>query len=113
MIKCEVIEAFTLGKFNELSNIARKGEDTPGKLNVGDTFECDEEMAKYLTGGNSKDKVVVKVLEVTPKKNEIQNLPHDNGEEFIVPKTKENNNIITNGIFKEIKKTNRTKRTKK
>ena len=68
MVKCEVIEGFTLAKFNELKNIVRKGADTQGQLNIGDTFECDEEMAKYLTGGNSKGKVVVKVIEVIPEK---------------------------------------------
>ena len=68
MIKCEVIEPFTLERFNELQNIERKGVDTPGKLNVGDTFECGEELANYLNGGNEKGKVVVKVIEVIPPK---------------------------------------------
>lgn len=67
MIKCEVIEKFTLKDFNKLKNIQRKSVDVIGGLFVGDTFECDEEMAKYLTGSNSQKKVVVKVLEVLPK----------------------------------------------
>ena len=71
MIKVEVIEPFTLGKFDELKNIARKSVDTPGQLNVGDIFECEEEMFNYLNGKNDKGKVVVKLIEVIPAKVEI------------------------------------------
>lgn len=71
MIKCEVIKEFTLERFNELKNIQRKGIDTKGKLYVGDTFECDKEMADYLMGANKDGQVVVKVVEVEPKKTEI------------------------------------------
>lgn len=72
MIKVEVIEPFTLGKFNELTNIKRKGIDTYGKLEVGDVFECSEEMAEYLTGKNDKNKVVVKVIEVIPVEKKLK-----------------------------------------
>lgn len=68
MIKCEVIEAFTLKAFDELKNIVRKDEELKGKLFEGDTFECDKEMANYLLGDNEANKVVVKVIEVIPKK---------------------------------------------
>lgn len=64
MIKCEVIEKFNLKDFDKLKNIKRVGRDDYGKLYVGDTFECDEEMAKYLTGDNVFKKVVVEVIEV-------------------------------------------------
>lgn len=67
MIKCEVIKEFTLKRFNELKNIKRKNFDTKGKLYIGDTFECDEDMVKYLIGNNDKGEVVVKVIEVEPK----------------------------------------------
>ena len=67
MIKVEVIEGFTLKDFKLLKNIVRKNADKFGELFVGDVFECDEEMAKYLTGGNKLNKVVVKVIEVLPK----------------------------------------------
>lgn len=67
MIKCEVIERFTLGRFNELKNIKRKSVDTNGELYVGDVFECEKELADYLMGNNSKKKVVVKVIEVIPE----------------------------------------------
>ena len=70
MIKCEVIENFTLGEFQKISNLKRAtSKEKEGCLYVGDTFECDEEMAKYLTGGNDKNKIVVKILEVIPKTN--------------------------------------------
>lgn len=68
MIKVEVVEKFNLRDFNKLKNITRKSVNEEGKLFVGDTFECDEEMAKYLTGGNPLNKVVVKVLEIMPIK---------------------------------------------
>lgn len=67
MIKCEVIKEFTLEKFDELKNIERKRIDTKGKLYEGDTFECTEEMYKYLTGTNDKGITVVKVIEVKPE----------------------------------------------
>ena len=74
MIKVEVTEAFTLGKFNELKNIVRKSIDTPGQLNVGDTFECEKEMYEYLNGKNPKGKVVVKLLEVIPEEKEEEKI---------------------------------------
>lgn len=72
MIKVEVIEPFTLGRFDELKNIQRKGLDTRGRLNVGDTFECSEELAEYLMGENDKNKVVVKVIEVIPTEKKLK-----------------------------------------
>lgn len=67
MIKVEVIEDFTLGKFNELKNIQRKGVNTQGRLYKGDIFECDEVMASYLSGDNSMHKPFIKVIEILPK----------------------------------------------
>ena len=67
MIKCEAIADFTLEKFNELKNITRKLLEEKSKLFKGDTFECDEKMADYLTGNNALNKVVVKVIEVMPE----------------------------------------------
>ena len=68
MIKCETVKDFTLNDFNKLSNIKRKLMTQEGKLFVGDTFECDEKMAKYLNGDNDKKAVVVKIVEIMPKK---------------------------------------------
>lgn len=67
MIKCEVICWFTLNDYKKLKNIQRKTIDKDGELYPGDTFECDEKMAKYLTGENKENKVVVKILQVEPK----------------------------------------------
>ena len=69
MVRCEVIEPFTLSKFDELEQVQRKG-DNGNLLEIGDTFLCDEKMASYLTGDNSKNKTVVKILEVIPAKIE-------------------------------------------
>ena len=67
MIKCEVIENFTLGDFDKLKNIVRNSNiNRHGELFVRDTFECDEDMANYLTGANFKKACVVKILEVKP-----------------------------------------------
>lgn len=70
MIKVEVTEQFHLGKFNELRNIIRKNmnKNMDGQLYSGDTFECTEEMAEYLTGQNALNRAFVKVLEVIPEK---------------------------------------------
>ena len=66
MIKVEVLEKFSLKDFDKIQNIKRASVDEMGKLFIGDTFECDEEMAKYLLGENPLDRAVVKVIEVEP-----------------------------------------------
>lgn len=72
MVKVEVIEGFTLRRFNELQNIVRKNpdKDKAGELFIGDTFDCDLEMYKYLTGENAEKRAFVNKIpvEVTPKK---------------------------------------------
>lgn len=73
MIKVEVIEKFSLERFNELENLERVKQDAPGKLNVGDKFECSKELADYLLGDNPIKKAVVKVIEVKPIKVEAKN----------------------------------------
>lgn len=72
MIKVEVIEEFTLGKFNELKNITRKQKEQEGKLFIGDIFECDEKMVDYLIGNNTINRAVVKVIEVIPEKENTE-----------------------------------------
>lgn len=64
MIKCEVIENFTLEKFNELKNVNKVISRKDNEFGVKDTFECDKEMADYLLGNNVLNKTVVKVIEV-------------------------------------------------
>lgn len=68
MIRCEVTEQFTLKDFDRLKNIKRKTAEIKGTLLVGDTFECDESMAKYLLGNNDEGKTVIKIIEVKQKK---------------------------------------------
>lgn len=69
MIRVEVIEQFTLKDYEKIKdNIKRKSIDVKGTLFIGDTFECDEDMVKYLTGNNEQGKTVVKVIEVEPEK---------------------------------------------
>lgn len=68
MVKCVVTEDFNLREFAKLKNIVRKAKNVEGKLFIGDTFECDEEMAEYLTGKNPLNKVVVNVIEVKEAK---------------------------------------------
>ena len=67
MFRCQVIEYFTLEEYGKLKNIKRKTVEKYGKLYVGDTFECDEKMARYLLGENDKNKCVVKVIEIKPE----------------------------------------------
>ena len=68
MIKLQAIESFTLGRFDELENIERVGQDTYGRLNTGDKFECTKDLADYLLGDNPVKRAVVKVIEVIPEK---------------------------------------------
>ena len=87
MIKVEVIEEFTLKRFDELKNIQRKSIEVKGRLFVGDTFECDEDMVKYLTGNNEQGKTVVKVIEVEPEIKVLSQSPVEELEKAINVKT--------------------------
>lgn len=68
MVKVEVIEDFTLERFNELKNIQRKGKDIKGSLFKGDEFDCSKELADYLLGNNKLNKAFIKIIEVIPEK---------------------------------------------
>lgn len=68
MIKVEVLEDFTLKRFDELKNIQRKDKEEKGKLFTGDIFECEQELADYLTKNNSLGRAFVKVIKVIPEK---------------------------------------------
>ena len=48
MIRVEAIEKFDLGRFDEIKNIKRARLDVYGSIFVGDTFECEEDLYKYL-----------------------------------------------------------------
>jgi len=73
MIKVEVIEEFTLGRFDELKNIQRKSREEKGRLFVGDIFECDKELADYLLGANALKRAFVKVIRIIPEEDEFEN----------------------------------------
>lgn len=69
MIKCEAIKDFDLNDFYKLKNIVRaSARKKEGKLYLGDRFECDKKMADYLMGKNEKNEIVIKIIEVEPKK---------------------------------------------
>ena len=73
MVKVQVIETFTLARFNELKNIKRAGIEEQGKLFVGDVFECEPDMVEYLTKTNKLGKAFVRVIEIIPEKEELKN----------------------------------------
>ena len=68
MIKVRVIKDFTLREFAKIKNLVRFNYDKVGELYKNDTFECDEKMAKYLTGDNPKKEVVVEIIEIKVEK---------------------------------------------
>ena len=65
MIKCQAIENFTLNDYNKLCNVKKVIKKNDNEFSVGDTFECDEQMAKYLNGNNPKGSNVIKIIEIT------------------------------------------------
>ena len=112
-------------EFSKLKNIVRKNANTEGELYVGDTFECDEKMAEYLTGENALKKVVVKIIEVQPKKeNDViemeMTLNEEKADKIIEKANEENkeledtvNEIINNAIEVKPKATIKKKKTSK
>ena len=76
MIRVEVIEGFTLAKFNELQEIVRKNPQNAkeGELYIGDIFLCTKEMADYLLGNNKYKKPYVKIVEVIPEETATEEI---------------------------------------
>ena len=74
MVKLQATQDFTLEKFNEIKITKRKNKDEKGWIYTDDIFECNDNMADYLTGGNDRKLVVAKILEVIqePKEQEIK-----------------------------------------
>ena len=75
MVKMEIInQNCTIREFNRLFNIKRLSFDIgqpENYLKIGDTFECDEEMAKYLSGETPEQTLkIARVLEIIPAKIE-------------------------------------------
>ena len=88
MVKCKSLKEFSLRRFNEIQNLIRADENknSNGWIYVNDTFECELELAEYLTGKNEKKIVAVKIIEVIPeKKEEIkpEEKPVDNVEKIV------------------------------
>ena len=76
MFKVKALREFTYGSFDKIKNLERhnKEKKKEGTLYAGDTFECTEKIARYLTGECGY--VLVRVIEVIPeevKKNELGN----------------------------------------
>lgn len=68
MVKVKALQEFTYGKFDKITNLQRYdiNNNQHGRLYEKDTFECTEDMAKYLTGGCGY--TLVKIIEVIPDK---------------------------------------------
>lgn len=101
MVRVEATETFTLKDHAKVEIVTKKGSK-PEEFKAGDTFICDDDMAKYLTGANPLKRSVVKVLEVIPAKE-----PEKKEPEVKEPETKEPEKP------KNIKKTNSKKIDKK
>lgn len=73
MVKCEVInQEVTIKEWKRLSNIKRIKNNNeilePNCFDIGDTFETDNEFAKYLSGETKEQPIVcVRVLEIIPE----------------------------------------------
>lgn len=112
MIKVEVIENFTLEDYNKLKNVKKVISRKENEFGARDTFECDEKMADYLTGNNALNKVVVKVIEVEPKKEQWAVTKEEDGNVHVRPVV--NDKIIETPVEKIIKpKSNKNKKPSK
>ena len=101
MFKVKALREFTYGSFDKIKNLERhnKEKKKEGTLYAGDTFECTEKMAQYLTGECGY--VLVKVIEIIPEEIQDGTLEH--------PYT----TIMPEPIKEEKTKTKKTKKTKK
>lgn len=71
MIKVKALEGFSFGRFAEIKNLIRaNSEDKEGHISKDDIFECNEEIAKYLTNEieNPVKRELVEIIEVIPEK---------------------------------------------
>lgn len=67
MITVEVIDNFSLSRFDEITNLKRKFPISGTYLKKGDIFNCKKDLAKYLLGDNPLNKTVVKIIEIKPE----------------------------------------------
>lgn len=103
MIKLQAIESFTLERFDELENIERVGQDTYGRINTNDKFECTKDLADYLLGDNPVKRAVVKVIEVIPEKPKIIEHKKDDVEQITPLRDKEELDKLSETIIKAVK----------
>lgn len=66
MIKARANQDFSLERFNELKNIQRFRKEEEGKIFKNDIFECEEDLADYLSGNNKLNIKVIDIIEVIP-----------------------------------------------
>ena len=112
MIKVEVIENFTLEDYNKLKNVKKVISRKENEFGARDTFECDEKMVDYLTGNNALNKVVVKIIEVEPKKEKWIVTNEEDGNVHVRPVV--NDEIIDTPVEKVIKpKSSKNKKSSK
>ena len=112
MIKVEVIENFTLEDYNKLKNVKKVISRKENEFGARDTFECDEKMVDYLTGNNALNKVVVRVIEVEPKKEKWTVTEEEDGNVHVRPVV--NDEITDTPVEKIIKpKSNKNKKSSK
>ena len=109
MIKVEVIENFTLEDYNKLKNVKKVISRKENEFGARDTFECDGKMVDYLTGNNALNKVVVKVIEVEPKKEKWTVTEEEDSNVHVRPVV--NDEIIDTPVEKIIKP-NKSKKKK-
>ena len=80
MVRCEVInQEVTIKEWKRLKNIKRIKTNNeiiePNLFDIGDTFETDNEFAKYLSGETKEQPIVcVRVLEIIPDKKEEKSI---------------------------------------
>lgn len=69
MVKAKAIMDYTTKDFDKLENLVRNdaSKDEEGSIYIGDTFECDKELASYFCGGNDYGLNLIEVLEVIPE----------------------------------------------
>ena len=111
MVKVIALREFTYGNFNKITNLVRndKEKNENGKLYGKDTFECTEEMAKYLTGGCGY--VLVKVLELIPEEIPIVKTVEENKKVIENEEPKVEVNQFGNPVgTRKIKKTTKNKK---
>lgn len=90
MVKAKAIMDFTTKDFEKLENLVRNdaSNDEDGSIYLGDTFECDNELAAYFCGGNDYKLDLVEIVEVIPEEEPKIEEPKEEIEEKAKKTTK-------------------------